>query len=304
MNQIAVHGRASGAAVELDEAAFSRVVRLASAEAGLMIAPTKTALVQSRLMRRLRALQIRSFSEYMDFVESGEGRPEIRQMISVLTTNVSHFYRELHHFDMLRVDILPALVERAVSGGSVRIWSAGCSSGQEPYSIAMELLRLDPRASERDIRILASDIDPSILDIAREATYAEEFVRGVPESERSHFFEPLSGARYRVRHELRELVTFRELNLIGPWPMKRRFDVIFCRNVVIYFDDDTQKKLWPRFQAALKPEGIIFVGHSERIHDLPGLNLRNIGVTTYRRESGRQPGRPADDTSERERDGT
>ena len=305
MNQmVAADGHSRGAGVVLDEAAFGRVVRLASAEAGLMIAPSKTALVRSRLMRRLRALRITSFRDYLDFVESEEGRDEIRQMISVLTTNVSHFYRERHHFDMLREEILPDLVRRAAHGGSVRIWSAGCSSGQEPYSIAMEVLRLAPRAARHDVRILATDIDPAILQTAREAIYCEEAIQGVPEHERTSFFENLPDGRYRVRQELRELVTFRELNLIAAWPMKRQFDVIFCRNVVIYFHESTQRKLWPRFHAALAPEGTMFVGHSERIHELPGLHLRNVGVTAYRRDGAPLPGRPAAKKAERERNGT
>jgi chemotaxis protein methyltransferase CheR len=162
----------------------------------------------------------------------------------------------------------------------------------------MELLRLDPKAGDRDIRILATDIDPTILEVARRAIYTDEFVQGVPADKRRDFFDILPGGRFQVRSELRGLVTFRELNLIGPWPMRRQFDAIFCRNVVIYFNEDTQRKLWPRFQAALVPGGTIFVGHSERIHDMPGLDLRNVGVTAYRREDGR-PGSSANDTSEK-----
>ncbi len=271
---------------ELDAGSFQRVARLASAKAGLMIAPSKTALVQSRLMRRLRALGISNFPAYLDLVESESGRDELRQMISVLTTNVSHFYREAHHFELLRQEILPDLIKRAAHGGCVRIWSAGCSSGQEPYSIAMEILRLDPKAAERDVRILATDIDPAILDAARNATYTTEQIAGVPEGDRKGFFEPEESGRHTVREKLRSLVTFRELNLMAPWPMKRQFDVIFCRNVVIYFDDQTQQKLWPRFRDALAPGGTIFVGHSERIHELAGLDLKSIGVTAYRREAG------------------
>jgi chemotaxis protein methyltransferase CheR len=280
---VAINARGRGAAAELDRTTFERVVKLAAAEAGLMITPTKTALVQSRLMRRLRALKMTSFGDYLDLVESDGGRDEVRQMISVLTTNVSHFYREQHHFDMLRAKILPDLVARAVNGGSVRIWSAGCSSGQEPYSIAMEILRLDPQAGDRDIRILATDIDPAILDVAREAIYRDETIQGVPDADRKEFFEETGDGLFKVRRKLRHLVTFRELNLIAPWPMKRQFDVIFCRNVVIYFNEDTQRRLWPRFESALAPGGTIFVGHSERIHDMPGLNLKNVGVTAYRR---------------------
>jgi chemotaxis protein methyltransferase CheR len=275
-------GRPAGAL--LDQATFARVARLASNEAGLMLAPSKTALVESRLMPRMRLFGMADFRKYLDFVESNAGRTERGQMISALTTNVSHFYREQHHFDLLRTAILPGLLRRAARGDTVRIWSAGCSSGQEPYSIAMEALRLDPWVNERDFRILATDIDPMILDVARAATFADDTIQGVPPALRREFFEPAGDGRHIVRQRLRDLVTFRELNLVGPWPMRRRFDVIFCRNVVIYFDENTQRRLWPRFEAALAPGGTILLGHSERIHDLPGLSLRSIGVTAYRRE--------------------
>lgn len=305
MNHVLVTDeRNRGVAIVLNEATFGRVVRLASTEAGLMIAPTKTALVQSRLMRRLRAIGLTSFSDYLDLVESEDGRDELRQMISVLTTNVSHFYRERHHFEILRANILPRLVKRAAQGGSVRIWSAGCSSGQEPYSIAMDVLRLDQAAAGYDIRVLATDIDPAILDAAREAVFTEDLIQGVPEHERGALFEARQGRRYRVRKSVRDLVTFRELNLMAPWPMKRQFDVIFCRNVVIYFHEATQRTLWPRFRDALAPGGILFLGHSERVQELPGLNLKSIGVTAYRREDGQAPGHLDNETSERQRNGT
>ena len=296
---LATEGNARVTSVELDGKSFGRVARLASTEAGLMIAPSKTALVQSRLMRRLRALGLASFGAYLDLVESEGGRDEVSQMISVLTTNVSHFYREQHHFQMLRSDILPGLLKRAAAGAPVRIWSAGCSSGQEPYSIAMEILRRDPDAAKRDIRILATDIDPMILDVARTATFPEEAIQGVSAGDRRAFFDKAPGGRHMVRPKIRELVTFRELNLIGPWPMKRQFDVIFCRNVVIYFGDETQRRLWPRFQAALAPGGTIFLGHSERIHEVPGLDLKSVGVTAYRRQAGTLPGLDVNVTSER-----
>lgn len=268
----------------LDDATFARVVRLASGKAGLMITAEKRILIQARLARRMRALGIDTPSAYMDLIEGPDGGDEIHNMISALTTNVSHFYRERHHFDMLRQNILPALLERAAAGGSVRIWSAGCAAGQEPYSIAMEVLRLDKHAAEKDILILGTDIDRVILATAREAVFAPDTITGVAECDRHAFFEDTSDGRFRVRSELRDLVRFRELNLLAHWPMKRRFDVIFCRNVVIYFSNETQMHLWPRFCDALVPGGTIFLGHAERIPKAASLNLRSVGVTTYRRD--------------------
>ncbi len=268
------------AAAELSPKTFERVARLAAEEAGLTIAPTKRAMVQSRIFKRVRALGLGTFEAYLDLVESASGVDERRQMICALTTNVSHFFRERHHFDTLRDKILPGLVKRAAQGGRVRIWSAGCSSGQEPYSIAMEILRLDPRAGDRDIRILATDIDNQILDVARRATYETSQMQGVEAPDRRTFFDEAAG-RFTVKQPVRALVSFNELNLLAKWPMKGRFDAIFCRNVVIYFEDATQRKLWPRFEAALMPGGSMFVGHSERIPEMPGSAFRNTGVTTY-----------------------
>ncbi|MBM9594382.1 CheR family methyltransferase [Roseitranquillus sediminis] len=273
----------------LARATFDRIAALAAREAGLMIPPTKLAMVQSRVSRRMRAIALTDFDAYVDLVEREDGASERRQMISVLTTNVSHFFREIHHFEMLRNEILPSLLARAASGGRVRIWSAGCSSGQEPCSIAMEILRLDPSAGRRDIRILASDIDPVILKAAREATYGGDAMKGVKPADRERFFERV-GDMFRARPALRELVVVRELNLLADWPMRGRFDVIFCRNVVIYFHEETQRKLWPRFREALAPGGTIFVGHSERIPEPEKLGLRGLGVTAYGLDApGHQP---------------
>ncbi len=293
-------------AAELAPAAFERVARLAAREAGLAIAPTKRAMVQSRLFKRVRALGLATFEAYLDLVEGDAGADERRQMISALTTNVSHFFRERHHFDTLRDKLLPGLLKRAAEGGRVRIWSAGCSSGQEPYSIAMEILRRDPRAAERDIRILASDIDARILEVARAASYDATQMQGVDAADRKAFFTESAG-RFTVLPHLQRMIAFRELNLLGQWPMKGRFDAIFCRNVVIYFDDATQRQLWPRFEAALAPGGTIFVGHSERIPELPGSALRSSGVTTYTSTAAPAagtPGRPLQDNRKGTTNGT
>ena len=273
---------AGGAGSTLEPKTFERVAALAAREAGLMIPPTKIAMVQSRLARRMRAVALTSYEAYLDLVEREDSVEERRQMISVLTTNVSHFFRENHHFEMLRNSILPDLLRKAASGGRVRIWSAGCSSGQEPYSIAMEILRLDPKAGQKDVRILATDIDPAILQVAREASYSEDAMKAVSPADRSAFFDKTGADLYEAKSSLRDLVTIRELNLLAQWPMRGRFDAIFCRNVVIYFHDSTQRKLWPRFTGALAPGGTIFLGHSERIPEPETLMLKNVGVTAYR----------------------
>ncbi|MEM7731713.1 MAG: protein-glutamate O-methyltransferase [Pseudomonadota bacterium] len=268
----------------LDEAAFLRIADLVRAEAGIKLSESKSNLIVSRLGRRVKALKLLDFHNYLDFVSSEKGGNERRQMLSLLTTNVTRFFREPHHFDALRTTVLPLLIAKARSGASVRIWSAGCSIGAEPLSIGIELLRLCPDAQDLDIRILASDLDPNSLQTASEALYVDAEIARMPKDIASHYFEPADcGRGKRAVAKLRDLITYAELNLVGPWPMERRFDVIFCRNVVIYFDKATQTELWPRFADALLPGGMLFIGHSERLSGAGEARFEPAGITQYRR---------------------
>ena len=273
--------------IRLDPKHFRAVARIARDDAGLTIPEGKTAMVQSRLARRLRAVGIDGFEAYLALVESPAGAEERRELISALTTNVTQFFRERHHFETLRSTVLPPLVARARAGGRVRLWSAGCSTGQEAFSIACELARLAPEAPRLDIRVLATDIDRNVLRRAREGRYPSAAFAGLSPND----IASLAGAagaengETAIRPELHGLVTFRELNLLGPWPIRRPIDAIFCRNVVIYFDSDTQRRLWPRFESALAPGGWLFLGHSERLQSDAAPGMANVGVTTYRRLS-------------------
>ncbi|MEL6517322.1 MAG: protein-glutamate O-methyltransferase [Pseudomonadota bacterium] len=273
----------SAASARLNPSGFARVAALAKREAGLTIPETKQAMVQSRLSRRLRATGLNDFDSYLKLVESTHGVDERDHMISALTTNVSHFFREDHHFDTLRSTVLPPLIDRLHSGGRVRIWSAGCSSGQEPYSIAITLLEALPDAKRYDIRILATDIDRAILTKARAGRYDARQISGLnAERQRKFFTQGPDKDTWQVTPALQDLISFRRLNLIEPWPMRGQFDVIFCRNVVIYFNPQTQSTLWPRFAAALHPDAWFFLGHSERIQDGDAHLFRPEGVTSYR----------------------
>lgn len=273
----------------LDRDSFRRIAQIAHGEAGLAIAEGKAAMVKTRLARRLRGLKLDSYRDYCDFVESPAGAGERREMISALTTNVSHFFREAHHFERLKTEVLPPLLQNLRQGGSVRIWSAGCSNGQEPYSVAMTLAQADGFSPAGDLRILATDIDPVVVDRARRGLYDGRLMDGLPAGFRDRYFErfePLDAKgedRWQIAPELRAMIRFNELNLLHDWPMKRRFDVIFCRNVVIYFDADTQNRLWPRFFDRLKPGGWLFLGHSERVSETCAHLFANAGVTAYRR---------------------
>lgn len=270
---------------ELDPESFRAIADLAYRESGLTLVKEKSSMVRSRLRHRLRELGLTNFSAYSDLLQSEAGQAERRHLISALTTNVSHFFREDHHFNTLRDEFDRRLPELR-SGGTMRIWSAGCSQGQEAFSVAMTLAEHAADLSRFDLRILGTDIDKEVIEFARQGAFPVRLMSGVPQPLRDRYFEQIQSERsdphYRVRPELIEMIRFNELNLLGPWPMNRKFDVIFCRNVVIYFDAETQARLWPRLRDALAPNGVLFLGHSERIPDPCSFGFDCTGPTTYR----------------------
>jgi len=266
---------------------FGAIARMLYDDAGIALTESKASLVYSRLAKRLRALGLESFRDYCHLVAGSEGLGERQNMLAALTTNVTRFFREPHHFEHLKTKILPELVSRAKARGRVRLWSAGCSTGQEPYSIALTVLDLLPDAANYDLRILATDIDPNVVATGRAAVYSDEAVQPVPAALRDRWMVRVKdGGRdaWGCGDEMRRLVAFRELNLMGNWPMKGTFDVIFCRNVVIYFDEPTQARIWSRFAPLLNPGGRLYVGHSERVGDT--TRFETDGLTTYRIKDG------------------
>jgi len=217
-------------------------------------------------------------------VTGADGLDERQQMIVALTTNVTRFFREPHHFEHLKTQILPRLLEEARRGGSIRIWSAGCSNGQEPYSIALTILSLMPEAADYDIKILATDIDTKMLAEARAGFYCDQIMSATPTDLRNRWFER-DGEGWCAGEAVRRLVTFNELNLMGDWPMRRRFQSIFCRNVLIYFEEETQSKLFSRFVPLMTPDARLYIGHSERVCGPAVAQLSTDGVTIYRLRS-------------------
>jgi chemotaxis protein methyltransferase CheR len=254
--------------------------------AGIALPDSKATLVYSRLAKRLRAIGLESFRDYCALVTGQDGVDERQQMIVALTTNVTRFFREPHHFDHLREKVLPNLLTAARRGGPVRIWSAGCSNGQEAYSIGITILSMMPDAADLDIKILATDIDTQMLAEGRAAVYSNQVIAPIPADLRTRWFER-HGDDWRAGEALRRLVTFNELNLIGDWPMKRQFQAIFCRNVVIYFEEETQAKVFNRFLPLLSPEGRLYIGHSERVCGPAAARFETDGVTTYRLRDAR-----------------
>ena len=264
---------------------FRNIAAIMSTEAGISLTDAKAPLVYARLVKRLRNLGMRSFREYCALVGEPKGAEERAHMITALTTNITKFFREQHHFDHLREQVLPPLITSARRGGRVRIWSAGCSSGEEPYSIALTILGLMPDAPRHDIKILATDIDTNVLRAGKAGVYNEQSTSPIDEEARVRWLRPGRRAgdekNWAVGTEMRQLVSFRRLNLIEDWPMRGPFQAIFCRNVVIYFEGQTSERIWGRMAQILSPAGHLYVGHSERMQRQTDV-FAPIAHTIYR----------------------
>lgn len=269
----------------LTDKQFAAIAKLVRDEAGINLTEAKRDLVFSRLVKRLRRLAIPDFGAYIELVGSPAGVEERRELISAITTNVTNFYREPHHFEHLETEVMPELSRRLTQGESVRMWSAGCSDGREPYTMACTVLQAFPDVARYNFRILASDIDHNSLAKAKEGHYSNEMIDKAPPAIRDRYFKR-SADYAEPNAQVRNLIAFRFLNLLHDWPFKQKFDVIFCRNVLIYFEQDLQAKLFSRFCSVLKPGGHLYIGHSERVSGPASSALRQIGVTTYHYTGG------------------
>ncbi len=258
-------------------------------DAGIYLNETKASLVYSRLAKRIRKIGLKSFRSYCKLVASDEGAQERRRMLSLMTTNFTRFFREEHHFDHLRDAVLPDLVQRARAGGRVRIWSAGCSQGQEPYTIALTVLSAFPDVARHDFKLLATDIDPMVIDHAKAGIYDAAAIETVSPAMRKQWFKPADrDGEWCIDPALRDLVTFRELNLMKGWPFSGPFDVLFCRNVVIYFDEATQARIWKRYSDMIAHGGWLYIGHSERLSGEARDHFQTAGITTFKKTGERR----------------
>jgi chemotaxis protein methyltransferase CheR len=263
---------------------FNRLRSLVGQHTGISISDAKQELVYSRLSRRLRQLNMDSFEAYCGMLEAGDAS-EVPQFINAITTNLTAFFREGHHFEILSDKVIPEIIDRNYKTRQIRIWSAGCSTGEEPYSIAIVVRELLANARGWDAKILATDIDSGVLETAQNGIYAEERISGLSRERLQSSFRKGAGANLglvKIAPELQRMVVFRQLNLMDAWPMRGVFDIIFCRNVVIYFSKERQKILFDRFANILKESGFLFIGHSESLHEIcPRFSL--IGKTAYSR---------------------
>jgi len=261
---------------------FARVKALIHHHAGISLTDAKQEMVYSRLARRLRALGHSTFEHYLDQLERHPHSPEWQSFVNALTTNLTSFFREAHHF--------PLLAEHAARGGKkpAVVWSSACSTGEEPYSIAMALVE-QYGGFDASIKVLATDIDTNVLAAAREGIYRVEGTAALSRERQLRFFKKQADGSLRVCDELKRLVDFRPLNLLSPsWPLRAPLDAIFCRNVLIYFDKETQHKVLQRFAPLLKSDGLLFIGHSESLFHASDL-FRLRGKTVYELAPG-QPG--------------
>jgi chemotaxis protein methyltransferase CheR len=250
---------------EITNRQFSEISSLLYNICGIRLSAGKEVLVQSRLMKRLRILGIERFDHYLTFVQEDRSGQELSMMIDALTTNKTSFFRESAHFEFLEKRILPQFRN---GDREFRIWSTACSSGEEPYSIALLLKNRWPGGAQQKIRILATDISAAVLNKAREAIYSAEAVSGIPPDMLQCDFTIVrkpAGVFYRLNDSIKKMVHIARLNLMADWPMSGHFDLIFCRNVMIYFDKETQHNLVLRLWDRIAPGGHLFVGHSESL---------------------------------------
>jgi len=267
----------------LNDRDFHKISDLVAQKTGIVIDERKRAFVHGRLGRRVRALGLSNFAEYCSFLDSPNGHVEHGMLVNAVTTNHTSFFRESHHFDYLARTILPTAADSGVERKHrFRIWSAGCSTGEEPYTTAMTLCESRLPMDRWDCKILATDLDTNVISHATEGVYDAERIQTIPPDLRKRYVSMESDGRGAMNDALRSLITFKPLNLLEAWPMTGPFDIIFCRNVVIYFNKATQRTLFDRFADMLHPDGWLIVGHSESLTNLTD-RFQLVGRTIYRR---------------------
>lgn len=280
------------AKVELSEVEFSNIRQLVFENTGISLSASKKELVKRRFTPRLKELGMGDFSSYIKHVRNNHEK-EITNFCNAITTNLTSFFRENHHFEFLTSKALPDILKRqSDKGRKIRVWSSGCSTGQEAYCLAMTLRSSIPAIGKWDVKILASDLDEKCLKTAANGSYPAEGFDKVSENLISKYFSKKeevinrqTRTQFQANSDLKSMITFNKLNLMNPtWPMKGEFDVIFCRNVFIYFDKETQVELMRRYSALQRPGSYLCLGHSESIADPKAVGYRLIGKTTYIRE--------------------
>lgn len=263
--------------LKLKDNEFQTVRKIIHNYSGIFIQEGKEALVQSRMMKRVRKLGMKSFAEYLAFVESDKSSGEFLALVDVITTNKTSFFRESKHFDFIRSEVLPRM-----RGRSVKWWNAGCSTGEEPITCAITLLEAQRETGWSSVKILGTDISRDVLQVAKTGIYPASKMLDVPNQILKKYFQEKSG-EYQVAGNVRKMITYGRLNLAERWPLKGPFHVIMCRNVMIYFNRETQQELISKFQSLLEPGGYLFLGHSESVPK-ENKGLINLAPAVYQKK--------------------
>ncbi len=263
---------------------FNDLRKIANEHTGIIVSDDKYDMYYARLAKRLRMLNLKTFSEYVAYLKANEGT-EFIPFIDSITTNLTSFFREKHHFEQLKSEVIPDLARRPDAASGLRVWSAGCSTGEEPYSIAMTMLESLHLMNNKKPKIIASDIDTTVLKTASTGIYDIKRVEGLEMSIKKRWFTRGKGRNaglVKVSSKLNEIIEFKQVNLMQSWPHKEKFHIIFCRNVVIYFDRPTKEKLFRRFADQLVDNGYLILGHSESLQGLTD-QFETIGKTVYKK---------------------
>jgi chemotaxis protein methyltransferase CheR len=263
---------------------FDFLRTLSNSHTGIVVSDDKFDMFYSRLSRRVRALGLPDFAAYCDYLRNAGDQAELTELINAVTTNLTAFFRENHHFEYLRDQAIPERMQAAGAERNLSIWSAGCSTGEEPYSLAMTVGEMADTLRGWNVAIKATDIDSNVVATAAAGVYREDRVEGLPKARLRRWFLRGRGSQegmVRVKPALRERIEFGLLNLMKTW-RQEPMDIIFCRNVIIYFDKDSKKRLVERFADVIKPGGYLFIGHSESLFKVTD-RFELIGKTIYRR---------------------
>jgi len=261
---------------------FDFLRKISNDHSGILVPDDKFDMFYSRLSKRVRMRGLANFKEYCQYLKNNP-ELEFNEFINAVTTNLTSFFREKHHFEYLKNTVIPEVLKRNSTKKTIRVWSAGCSTGEEPYSIAMTLLENVP--SNWDIKILATDLDTNVLQTAATGIYTSDRVEGLPKEITNKWFKKGTGnnsVKVKVDSRIQALIQFKQLNLMGDWPIKNNFDFIFCRNVLIYFDRDTKELLAQRYGRLLSIGSHLLIGHSESLNQLDTC-FDLIGNTIYKK---------------------
>ena len=269
----------TGREFEFYDEDFKLITKLVTQYTGIVLPDHKRDMVYSRLARRLRALNLKTFKEYCTFLEHGDSEQELVHFVNAITTKLTGFFREGHHFDHLK-GLLEDFSSKA-ENKRLRIWSSASSSGPEPYSIAMVVNKVFDGKPNWDVKILATDIDTNMLDQCQLGEYPDDALEKIP-AEYKSCVQINNNGTIQMPDKLKKLISFKQLNLLKDWPMRGQFDIIFCRNVVIYFDKETQRRLFDRMADILTPDGLLYIGHSENLFNVCD-RFKSIGRTIYQR---------------------